>query len=100
MIPDEQGKQLHDRCTRGESLTAEEQRQLDDWYSAQDRAELDALSRVTGTPDLSELQSQVNRALTQLAATVEHVKALSEENEILRQEINRIRQQIAQKKIA
>lgn len=43
MVPDELGKQLHDRVTRGEALTAEEQAQLEDWYATQDRAEADQL---------------------------------------------------------
>ncbi len=39
MISDNIAQQLHDKLTRGESLSAEEQATLDAWYAAQDEAE-------------------------------------------------------------
>ena len=49
MVSDELGKQLHDRATRGEALSPEEQAQLKDWYATQDRAEADQLGFTGGT---------------------------------------------------
>jgi len=36
-------KQLHDKATRGASLTGEEQAQLEAWYAEQDQAESEGL---------------------------------------------------------
>ena len=38
------GRQLHDRATRGEELSQENQILLDAWYEAQDRAEMKILN--------------------------------------------------------
>ena len=38
-IPADLGQRLHDRATRGESLSADEQVQLREWYALQDHAE-------------------------------------------------------------
>jgi hypothetical protein len=43
MISDELGYQLHDRVTRGETLTVEDQARLEAWYAAQDRADMERL---------------------------------------------------------
>ena len=45
MIPDEIGQKLHDRATRGETLTAEEQEQLRHWYAHHDQEEMAQLQR-------------------------------------------------------
>jgi len=43
MISDNLAKQLHDKATRGELLSAEDQAQLENWYALQDNAENKAL---------------------------------------------------------
>ncbi|PKO20844.1 MAG: hypothetical protein CVU38_17935 [Chloroflexi bacterium HGW-Chloroflexi-1] len=43
MRSDDLGLQLHDRVTRGEQLSAEDQARLEAWYAAQDRAEMEQL---------------------------------------------------------
>lgn len=48
MVSDKLGEQLHDRATRGEALSEEEQAQLEDWYRTQDRAEMDEQQRLLG----------------------------------------------------
>jgi hypothetical protein len=40
MIPDEIGQKLHDRATRGENLTVEEQELLQRWYAHHDQEEM------------------------------------------------------------
>ena len=44
MNSDDLGQDLHDRATRGEQLSPENQMQLEAWYAAQDRAEMETLS--------------------------------------------------------
>ena len=48
MVSDDFIKQLHDRATRGEILSAEEQKQLENWYASQDSAESKALGLAAG----------------------------------------------------
>ena len=60
MISDEIGKQLHDRATRGEVLTAEEQSQLSKWYAAQDQIENDLLNASNPVASTSELQKRID----------------------------------------
>lgn len=98
MIRDETGKQLHDKASRGESLTAEEQAQLTAWYVAQDAAEADLLPQPAVEVDLEALQRQVDAASTQLTAVTERIQQVAAENNDLRQEIIRLRQQLASRK--
>jgi hypothetical protein len=57
-LSDELGFVLHDRSTTGESLTAQEEQQLESWYKARDEAEAVWLNPVSETrPDLASLQS-------------------------------------------
>jgi hypothetical protein len=63
MVSDELGKQLHDHATRGETLSVEEQRQLDRWYTAQDHAEMAMLNLDTATKIVTSLQSSLRSKL-------------------------------------
>ncbi len=44
MISDELAKQLHDKSTRGKSLSSEEQSSLEQWSAFQDDAETQTLA--------------------------------------------------------
>jgi hypothetical protein len=92
MISDEIGKQLHDRATRGEELSAEEQSQLKDWYTAQDQTEADLLRLIDYSA--SQLQAQVNSALTQLATVAGRIQEIASENDALRAENASLRQRL------
>jgi hypothetical protein len=93
--------QLHDRATRGEDLTSEEQKLLEDWYSAQDRAEDEVLGLATkGGPAADSLRPQVDSALTQLTTVTGHINTLAKENERLRQENALLRLQLAEQPAA
>ena len=96
MVSDETGRQLHDRATRGETLTTQEQAQLNDWYEAQDRAELDSLDTVNAAKETASLQNQVNSALAQLIVATRRIQEITQENETLRSEISAFRHQLAQ----
>ena len=50
-VSDELGRQLHDRATRGESLSVEEREQLEAWYVLLDRTEMEMLGLVTPKAD-------------------------------------------------
>jgi hypothetical protein len=75
MISDELGRQLHDRSTRGESLSIEEEQQLNSWYDQQDEIESRLiLSRVTPGRDLSELQTQIEASLSELESVLHRIQ--------------------------
>ena len=98
MISDETGKQLHDKASRGENLTAAEQAQLTAWYTTQDAAEANLLLPPAVEVDLGTLQRQVDAASTQLTAVTERIQQVTAENNDMRQEITRLRQQLASRK--
>ena len=94
MISDELGKQLHDRATRGETLTAEEQARLESWYAVQDSAEMKELGLAEKEETASTLKAQVDAALAQLAAVTQRIQELAAENDALRREIAALRRQV------
>lgn len=94
MISDELGKQLHDRATRGEVLTAEEQSLLSGWYAAQDQAEGDLLRLSLTDDSTSLLQAQVNSSLAQLATVAKRIQEIAVENDALRAENASLRHQL------
>jgi hypothetical protein len=100
MIFDELRMQLHDRYTRGETLTAEEQAQLEAWYREQDAAEAQQLNQAGMTSGVLELHTQVETALAHLASTIQRVQQITTQNEGLRQENLTLRQQLATSKSA
>jgi predicted nucleic acid-binding Zn-ribbon protein len=100
MTSDELGIQLHDRATRGEELTTEEHKQLENWYALQDSAESSLLKSATAAPDVSELRAQVEVVLSQLTAITQRIQQVMVENEKLRREIVALHQQLASAKLA
>jgi len=100
VISNELGMQLHDRWTRGQVLTAEEREQLEVWYQQQDAKEAKQLNPVSTAVEISDLQAQVEMALTELATVIQRVRQISAENEGLRQEISTLRQQLTALKSA
>lgn len=95
MISEDIAKQLHDRSTRGELLSAEEQSSLKNWYALQDNAESDALGLTEDGKALTTLQAQIEAALTQLTIVTQRIQEVASENEALRCETVRLRQQLA-----
>jgi hypothetical protein len=96
MAIEDLGPNLHDRATRGQSLTPEEEAALQAWYAQQDRAEL-ALIVHTPEQDASLLQQQVDVALSQLANTTQQIRRLVKANAALRRENARLRVQLTSK---
>jgi peptidoglycan hydrolase CwlO-like protein len=97
MVSDKLGKQLHDRATRGEALSPEEQAQLENWYATQDRAEADQLGLTATTETVASLQTQIDSALTSLTTITRRIQEIAEENQALRREITALCRQLAQR---
>ena len=87
-------QQLHDRATRGEVLTSEEQAELERWYTDQDDAEVTMLAVPLSPDENASLQRQVDAALGQLRVVTERIQALSRENDAVRREIAELRQRL------
>ncbi len=87
MIPDEIGQKLHDRATRGETLSADEQESLRRWYAHHDQEEMRQLSAAPAPSQLADLQSRVQQATAQVVSQSQRIEALTAENAQLRQEV-------------
>ena len=96
MISDDLGQVLHDRSTRGEPLSDEEQTQLDSWYDDQDQLERNSLAAMPEARTTATLQAQIEAALAQLTRITTRLQAMAAENEQLRQEITTLRRQLVE----
>ena len=100
MISDEVGRQLHDRASRGGSLSTEERQQLDAWLSAQDQAEASLLSPQGVDPALADLRGRVDSALEKVGAVTRNIQRLSADNDSLRRENAVLRRQLASRPVS
>jgi hypothetical protein len=91
---DQNAKVLHDRSSRGESLSADEWAELEGWYARQDAEEMALLAGAPSPGNLEVLRSQVNEARSQLRVVSERIQAQAAENERLRQEIADLERQL------
>ena len=89
---------LHDKATRYETLTAEEETELATWYARLDQEEGELLTLSSKPPTLNVLRNEVDNALTRLEVAARQVKAQAEENDTLRRDIAVLTQQLAQTK--
>jgi len=95
MVSDDFAQQLHDKATRGGSLSAEELAQLENWYALQDRAESNVLSLTAAEKTPATLQTHIDAALAQLMTVTKRIQETAAENEILRREIAALHRQLA-----
>jgi hypothetical protein len=100
MANQELALKLHDRATRGESLTALEQATLDAWYAERDHAELAALAARPPAASVEELRVQVNDALAALQAAVQRLQRQVAVNDALRAEIEALQKRLLQSRTA
>lgn len=94
MITNKSGAELHDRMTRGETLTDDERILLAQWYAEQDEAEQQLLAqayRNTERVDVNTLQAQLTDTLTQIELSTRRIQQLTRENDDLRREIASLR---------
>ena len=94
MISDDLGKVLHDRATRGLTLSIEEQAQLQRWYDEQDAQEAAMYAAVPEVTGVVRLQAQIDMTLTQLMNMTRRIQDVMLENKALRQEIEGLRRQL------
>ena len=94
------GERLHDRATRGEVLTVEEQVQLHEWYARRDLAEAAMLSQPSPPQGLNALHAQVDSVVVQLGTVTQRIQTLSAENDAVRKEIVELQQRLASKSAA
>jgi hypothetical protein len=89
MLSDVLGRQLHNRETMGEPLTAQEKAQLEDWYAQKDAAETAMFAAATQVtlPNIIALQNQVDAVISQLATDVQQLQQITQENKLLREKI-------------
>lgn len=88
--------ELHVRSARGEALTPAENALLQEWYTAQEQAEMAMLKLEAPSVDVATLQTQINEMLAQIATATHKIKQLTDENEALRRDIAILRRQLSQ----
>jgi hypothetical protein len=93
---DNRTQELHDKATRGATLSEAEQAELDAWYAAQDTAESQLLADAAPSQSLTHLQADVQAAVTQIRVASLRIQALAEQNEAIRQEVTALQRQLAQ----
>jgi len=86
-------KALHDKRTRGLTLSADEQACLDTWYAQQDSEEQAALASPNASPVLISMQAQVQAANSELQTITQHIQELTAENSRIRDEIIKLQVQ-------
>ncbi len=97
MGADNDGAQLHDKATRGATLSAAERERLDAWYAAQDAAEQALLSQDPASATAAALQFQIAAAAAQLQAAAQRVQELAAQNAALREENAVLQHRLAQR---
>lgn len=87
MIDNEIALGLHDRATRGDSLSADEQALLESGYQQEDAAESARPGAVSAESAVLSLHSQVDATLDQLSAVIKRMQSVTDENAALSREI-------------
>jgi hypothetical protein len=98
MTPEEErARQLHDQATRGGTLTEEERRQLEAWYSQQDTAEAALLHVDAPVADveLGQLESHISTALQRIGEITRRIHHVTEEISVLRSENEALKYRLA-----
>ncbi|MFZ4658552.1 MAG: hypothetical protein ACOYNY_16190 [Caldilineaceae bacterium] len=88
--------ELHVRAAHGEVLTPAENVVLQEWYAAQEQAEMAMVKLEMPSIDVATLQTQINEMLAQIATATHKIKQLTDENEALRRDIAILRQRLIQ----
>jgi hypothetical protein len=99
MISENAGQSLHDRATRGEILTDNEQVLLSDWYESQDQIEVEMLGLARAVPEkLTQfLQIQIKTGLEKLMLLTQQIQQIITENEALKREISLLQSQLTRR---
>lgn len=87
---------LHDRLSRGETLTHDEQQTLAAWYAQQDSAEHALINNAAPADTIVQLQQQIIQTAAQLQAITQQIAATIATNEAIRNEISLLYSRLAQ----
>lgn len=97
MSTDQLTREIHDRATRGESISDVERSQLDQWYARMDAEEEATFARGQTPCDLAALRTQIDSIVSEVGAVTQRIQALTIENETARREIAALQRRLAQK---
>jgi hypothetical protein len=92
MISDQVGGLLHERASRGDSLSTLEMEQLEAWYAEKDAQEAQLLKMPGAAVDCVALQAQIDLALEKIGTVSQGIRQVSAENATLKQEIFELQQ--------
>ncbi len=97
MIDNTLARQLHDKATRGGTLTEAERAALEAWYDEKDHEEAALLNSSTpgALTTLDALREQLAAALARLREETQRIQAQADENEALRREIAELSERVA-----
>lgn len=87
-------QQLHDRVTRGATLSPEEQHILDAWYTAEDEAEQILLAASGVDPNHAELRVSIRSVMERVLVEAQHTQTLLMQNDLLQRQIDELKQQL------
>ena len=90
-------QQLHDKVTRGATLSPKEQRELDAWYAAEDAAERDLLAASGVDPNLAELRAGIRSVMERVLVEAQHTQTLLMQNDLLQRQIDELKQQLVRR---
>ena len=96
MIDQQLGLELHDRFTRGLSLTKSEHLQLEQWYVEQDSLEAQDLNLSETPTSVLSLQVQVEAALHQITLLTQQIQQIISDNQQLKIKNEQLSIQVAQ----
>lgn len=82
----EKMQRLHQLAVKGETLTAEEQTALQNWYETSDREEDSMINRSLENKNSQDLREQLASVAKQIVKISGEVKSLSRRNAALRDE--------------
>src|SRR2546423_6700598 len=97
MLSNKRGYELHGRLCREEPLTDGERAELEAWYAKQDADEMRSLHLDVESPSIAELRADLDRELRRLEKTVVEIHGIDARNKDLRQEISKLRRQLAKR---
>jgi hypothetical protein len=88
---------IHDKITRGESISAEERLLLDQWYAQLDAEENAGLDQIRTPKDLPALRARVDATVAQVRNVTQRIQILAAETELVRRDVQVLQRQLAQK---
>lgn len=100
MLTDEIGSQLHDKATRGKSLTSKEHKLLEKWYVEQDNAESKSLNLSVDLKTEHTLKKQIDLILIKIEAATDQIHKLTNENRLLKYDITNSQRQLSERTMA